>query len=94
MLARNYACQCSISPLAIEVDDCHAIVMVVGSQAFLTLQEFMTARGGFIKASESAGEQKQVDTPAGGAVMKGAGTTDMLAWLDAKIAAQKAALIN
>lgn len=54
----------------------------------------MAAPDGSIKASESAAKQKQVDTQAGGAAMMGAGTIDMLAWLDAKIAAQKAALIN
>ena len=36
----------------------------------------------------SVAKQTQVDTKAGAAAMNSAGTLDMLAWLDAKIAAQ------
>ena len=42
----------------------------------------------------SVAKQTQVDTKAGAAAMNSAGTLDMLAWLDAKIAAQRATLIN
>lgn len=64
-----------------------------GSEHCIALQASATAGlPGSVKASIA--KQKQLGSQVTPAAIKGAGTTDMLAWLDAKIAAQKAALIN
>lgn len=63
-----------------------------GSEHCLALQVSAAGLTGTVKASVA--KQKQLGTQVTAAAIKGAGTTDMLAWLDAKIAARKAALVN
>ena len=62
----------------------------------IALQVSSTVPPGSVRTFTNASNAKpnQLGTQVGAAAQKGAGTSDMLAWLDAKIAAQRAALIN
>ena len=62
----------------------------------IALQVSSTVPPDSVRTSINASNARpnQLGTQTGAAARKAAGTNDMLAWLDAKIAAQRAALIN